>query len=494
MKNLNLSKSSFIRGLQCKKSLYLYKNFYNLRDKLSPETLSKFSRGHNVGILAQQLFPDGVNMQPYSPKQYARSVTRTMEMISGGSKTIYEAAFSYKDVIVFLDILNFENGKWHAYEVKSSASVSETYKMDASLQYYVITNSGTALNSFNIIYINENYKRQEQLDINKLFCFYDVLNEVKNNLTFISEEIDKFKTLLSNKDIPDVEIGTHCSRPYLCDFYNFCRKDIPKNNSIFSIPSLSEREQYSLYKKGITSIENIPGKMELSGIQKMQIDCHIKKTEFVNIEELKKYFSKIKYPLLIADIQWCKTAIPGRKNINPYQHVPFSIQSVLIDNNGNETGACNYFQEDFHLNTEKLYQNIFDEFNKASTILCFSKPQMICILQTLCNDGYLKSSQISDFEKRMIDMETFFNENIYYNPLLSSENELQNIARHIFKTRISREMPSSDIIASDLYDSLQVETDMFNLLEIKEKLNEYANFKLETIKKFFFYLKGKTTS
>jgi len=47
-----LSKSTFIRGNQCLKSLYLNKKRPFLRDKLSPEQLEKFRRGHNVGFLA----------------------------------------------------------------------------------------------------------------------------------------------------------------------------------------------------------------------------------------------------------------------------------------------------------------------------------------------------------------------------------------------------------------------------------------------------------
>lgn len=56
-----LSKSTFIRSSQCLKSLYLYKYNYNLRDKLSPEQEALFSRGTNVGLIARNLFPGGID-------------------------------------------------------------------------------------------------------------------------------------------------------------------------------------------------------------------------------------------------------------------------------------------------------------------------------------------------------------------------------------------------------------------------------------------------
>ena len=52
-----LSKSSFIRGVQCEKHLYLYKYHYKEMDQLSEMQKAIFKRGTNVGELAQQTFP-----------------------------------------------------------------------------------------------------------------------------------------------------------------------------------------------------------------------------------------------------------------------------------------------------------------------------------------------------------------------------------------------------------------------------------------------------
>ena len=54
-----LSKSSYIKGLQCEKHLYLYKYHYNEMDELSEMQKSIFKRGTDVGELAQRLFPGG---------------------------------------------------------------------------------------------------------------------------------------------------------------------------------------------------------------------------------------------------------------------------------------------------------------------------------------------------------------------------------------------------------------------------------------------------
>ena len=106
MEKAILSKSTFIRGLQCEKSLYLYKHNYNLRDEISSQLQAIFSQGTNVGILAQELFPNGVDASPSSYFKMQESVFKTQEFIENGEQIIYEATFQHNGVLSALDILD----------------------------------------------------------------------------------------------------------------------------------------------------------------------------------------------------------------------------------------------------------------------------------------------------------------------------------------------------------------------------------------------------
>src|SRR5687768_7664583 len=167
-KNL-LSKSTFIRSLQCQKSLYLYKRHTYLRDKISAEQQAIFDRGHSVGELAQKLFPGGIDAGWKTPRQYKKSVNLTQKYIADGKKVIYEAAFLYNDILVALDILVKRDDGWHAYEVKSSLQPSETFLRDAALQNHVITKSGFPLKSFSLVHLNRDYVRGVKLELDGLF-------------------------------------------------------------------------------------------------------------------------------------------------------------------------------------------------------------------------------------------------------------------------------------------------------------------------------------
>ena len=164
-----LSKSTFVRGLQCEKSLYLYKNHHNLKDPIPASKQAVFDQGNDIGLLAQSLFPGGVDASPSNHFNILDSVTKTKEFLSAGETIIYEATFLFNEVLIALDVLVIDNQGWKAYEVKSSTSVSSTHIKDAAIQYYTITNSGLNLKNISIVHINNQYVLNDNIDINQLF-------------------------------------------------------------------------------------------------------------------------------------------------------------------------------------------------------------------------------------------------------------------------------------------------------------------------------------
>ena len=101
--SLYLSKSLFIRGLQCHKSLYLHKSHPELKDETTDEQQARYETGYEVGELALQLFPGGV-MIPYDGLTHDEQLERTREEIGKGTQTIYEATFTYDDIFIKIEV------------------------------------------------------------------------------------------------------------------------------------------------------------------------------------------------------------------------------------------------------------------------------------------------------------------------------------------------------------------------------------------------------
>ena len=173
-----LSKSTFMYGCQCPKRLWLYKFHPEFRDELDEEQVAIFQRGTDVGLLAQQLFPGGVNAAPPTSFEYQQSVADTAKYICEGHKIIYEAAFQHDGILCAIDILVNRNDRWFAYEVKSTASVKPHFIQDAALQFYVMTQSGLLLEDIFVTHLNTKYIRHGELDVNQLFTSVSVKKEV----------------------------------------------------------------------------------------------------------------------------------------------------------------------------------------------------------------------------------------------------------------------------------------------------------------------------
>lgn len=223
-----LSKSTYIKGEQCEKALYLFKNRPFLRDKLSMEQRAKFKRGTDVGILAQQLFPGGINMTPSSPSLFGKKVVETMQNLSNPAVNVmYEAVFQYDDTLIMLDILVREGDKWRAIEVKSSLSISQTYMKDAALQYYVLKGCNVPLSDIQLMYINADYVRNGDLDLSQLFVFQSVKEYAEQYQDVIAKNIAHFKDIIKQPHSPKIPIGNQCDTPYRCEFHGHCWKDVP---------------------------------------------------------------------------------------------------------------------------------------------------------------------------------------------------------------------------------------------------------------------------
>jgi len=111
MKEIILSKSQYIRALQCHKSLWLYKHNPELRDTPSSKSESLFNTGYQVGDLAKELFTGGVEIE-FDSSNFDGMVKQTKKLIESGCEIIYEATFKEDGIFAMADILVKNGGAW----------------------------------------------------------------------------------------------------------------------------------------------------------------------------------------------------------------------------------------------------------------------------------------------------------------------------------------------------------------------------------------------
>ncbi len=329
---MRLSKSSFIRGLQCEKSLYLHKYDHNLKDLTSSSLQVIFDQGTNIGLLAQKLFPNGVDASPENNFKVIESVGKTLGFINEGNTVIYEATFLFDEVLAALDILVKDEDGWKAYEVKSSIKVSDTYIKDAAIQYYTITNSGIDLKDISIVHINNQYVKDGELDIHQLFTIESVYDQVLEFLPRIPNEVRRLKNVIKSPEVPNVDIGNHCSDPYDCDFKGTCWKHIP-DYSVFNISGLKKDKKFDLYNQGLVTLDQIDlGKTDLNPNQVLQVQSEVNGTTHIDVEEIRNFTNGLNYPLYFLDFETIGPAVPKYDGSRPYQQLVFQYSLHIQEN------------------------------------------------------------------------------------------------------------------------------------------------------------------
>lgn len=485
-----LSKSTFLRGLQCSKSLYLYKYFIQKRDVVSPEQKAIFNRGNNVGVLAQKLFPGGVDATPEKRSNNIAAVENTRKLIESGVEVIYEAAFQFNQVLAILDILVKKDNEWYAYEVKSSTKISPVYLLDASLQYWVITNSGIQLKDISLIIINNQYVRNGDVDLKGLFSIKSVLKEALANQNLVQENVDRSMSVVNTPSEPDVKIGEHCFSPYSCDFMGNCWKSVP-SNSVFEITGVKKTELFALYNKGYKTVDQIPAENELDKNANIHIQAIKSKKEIIDKAAVATFLKKATYPLFFMDFETFMPAVPLYEKTKPYQHIPFQY-SLHYKKDKNSNLEHFEFLADEHSDPRKAFlERLLKDTELEGIILVYDILMERNVLNGLKKDFPEFASEIDNRLSRMVDLVQPFQERAYYHPDMKNSFSIKNVLPALVpELSYSNLKIGSGSVAMIAFENLRKESDMFRALETREQLLEYCKLDTFAMVKIFEVLEG----
>lgn len=324
-----LSKSTYIKGLQCEKALYMQKKHPYLRDKLSIEQRAKFQRGTDVGVLAHEVFPGGIDMSPNAPSQFPKKAAETLANLSNPEvKVMYEAVFQFNDTLIMLDILVRDGDQWLAVEVKSSMRLSDTYYNDAALQYYVLHGCGVPLSDFRLMYLNGDYVKDGSIDVQQLFKMESVMDYVVEREAFVAKNVERLKAVVALPHSPVVNIGTQCHNPYPCDFQGHCWKLIPKNSFLFTT-AMDDELLFQSYFNGVNTNAKMLQQVEPDSEEAHQIDALETNSYYIDYKTLYSLSPQPK-PKSVAFLNLLlnRPAVPELDGTRPYEEMilAFALQ------------------------------------------------------------------------------------------------------------------------------------------------------------------------
>ena len=481
MKPYLLSKSSFIRGMQCPKSLWMYNHTPELRDSISPSQQAIFDRGHEVGKLAQTLFPGGIDLSEKYGFQYNKSIPECKKLLDDDDAIIYEAPFLHSKVINLLDIMVKKNGKLYAYEVKSSTHVSDTYILDSAIQYWVMTNAGYEIEDFSIVYINNKYVRKGELELDKLFSVESILDLILPIQDEISEKVKEFKALVKSGSEPNVKIGAQCFKPYTCDFLEHCWKHVPEH-SVMDIAGLHNSKKMDLIERDIFKFEDIPPGFQLNDKQQQQIDCELEQKSIIDKSAIKEFLDDLEYPLYFMDFETMNPVVPFFDNSRPYQQIPFQYSVHYLKSKGDEVKHFEFLAEAKEEVDSRIpfIENLIKVVKNSGDILVYNIAFERTRLKEIAAQFPEYADDIEKINLRLKDLMIPFQNRYYYTPEMRGSYSIKKVLPALVP---NLSYSGLDIAeggqASNAFTDLYTQTDRQKIKQVRKNLLEYC--KMDTL-------------
>ena len=425
---MTLSKSQYIRGLQCFKSLWLYKKRPELRIK--PDTVQEalFQGGYEVGDMAKKLFPGGVEIA-FDPNDFDGMIRKTRRLIDEGAEVVYEAAFKEKGIFAMADILVKEEDGWAFYEVKSSTSVKAYHLDDAAVQWYALSHV-LPLKRACLVHIDNGYVRKGELEPKKLLKIVDITDEALSRQQAIPQRLLELETVLASDEEPAVDIGPHCFDPFGCDFQSHCWAHVP-TPSVFDLYRLNAIRKFELYQKGILQYDEIPKDYPLSAVQRLQVQTALSGSIHIDPKKIEAFLKKLRYPINFFDFETFMEPIPRFDGERPYMQIPFQYSLHILHADGRLEHREFLAREGSDPRPE-LAKRMLEDLTPDGSIVAFNQTFEISRIKELADAMPRYREALLALTERFVDLIEPFRNLGYYHPDFHGSFSIKSVLPALF--------------------------------------------------------------
>jgi len=326
-----ISKSKYLAGLQCPKLLWTYYNAKDLIPEPDAATQAVFDQGHEVGRLAQSLFPGGTLVEWNDDFGAALQSTRDLLPLR---QPIYEATLAAEGVFARADILNpADDGRWDVIEVKSSTGVKDVHLDDVAIQRHCYEAAGVPIRRCFLMHVNNQYVRHGAVDASGLLASEDVTDAVAPLLPALGDRVVEMQRVIAMEACPVVAIGPHCDNPYSCPLKEQCWAEKWKADAA-TVPS-------------------------------GELECDRSK--------VREFLDGLLYPLYLLDFETIATAIPLFDDCRPYQKVPFQFSLHVVERLETEPRHISWLWDGTGDPRSKMFAELRKAIGPNGTVLAYNK-------------------------------------------------------------------------------------------------------------------------
>ena len=219
---MGITKTDFMRGMQCPKMLWLDRHKPELKE-IPPETIKLLEDGNRFGDDAMGIFGPYIEVKEYYENTSIPNKTamakKTRELLNEHVPVICEAAFMDESGnYCAVDILKYdqESNTYDLFEVKNCPSVQTQHIQDATYQAELGRKLGLDIRDIYVIYHGD--------DSGQPYVIQNITKASSAYKDYIKDNIDRLNAVKNQETEPVCAVGDYCNNPYECWYYNYCQK------------------------------------------------------------------------------------------------------------------------------------------------------------------------------------------------------------------------------------------------------------------------------
>jgi len=424
-RRIKISKSKFVAGVQCLKRLYLQVHAPELAAESDAADEAIIEQGREVGLLARQMFPGGVDVSGEGGLDQALRATR--ELVGNREvPAIFEAAFAHGGVLVRVDILQRRrDGRWRLIEVKSTTDIKDHHLEDVAIQARVVSRSGLDLASVCLAHVNREYVfKGGFIDAREFLKIRNLTRRVERLQPKLTAQLRSEFRVLTLPNAPDIPPGPHCTDPVTCEFFDRCNPPRP-NDHVGYLPRIDASTVEELAQMGIESIRDIPDDFPLNERQRRAATSVQTGLPWYG-PKLRKALSRLKYPLYFMDFETINPAIPRFAGMRPFDHLLFQW-SVHVQR---EPGAKPEHHEFLATNANdprrEFISSLYDVLRNMGSIVVYHQPFEEQRLSELAAWLPEFAGQIKKIQRRLWDLLPVIRNHVYH-PAFGGSYSLKSV-------------------------------------------------------------------
>ena len=423
----SISKSQYIRGLQCPKALWLYRNHKGLNRDTSAEKQDIFDKGDLIGQLAKSIFSDGVEVTN-EHWDIDGAIEATNRFIATGKNVIFEATAVHPTTGAYskIDVLKRVDGtdQWDLIEVKSSAEVKAYHKDDLAFQYYVFNASGYKIRNCFIMLVDNSYVRTGDIEPTKILRSENILDSVLSRQDKVDKTTNDLRDVLEQPGEIEVDIGAKCSKPFKCEYKSYCWNHIP----VYSVYNIFQSEKAEgIERQYGAALEGLPVKLYPNGLKGIDLASYVDGQTRIDPQSISNFISDIKYPVHFFDYETIAPTIPLFNGTRPFQKIPFQFSLHIQKAPGQKPLHHEYLHKEQSDPRPMLVESLVELCGTEGTIFVYNQSFEIQRNNELAKEFPEYADALLSINSRIVDLIVPFRKRWLYHPSQNGSASLKAV-------------------------------------------------------------------